>query len=77
MSNNEFSSSIFIDFAPVDSTCQWCGKAADEQLTAIGGIHHNESGSFCYECGREFIRMVRGERTTVNPDILELLVGLD
>jgi hypothetical protein len=77
MSNNEFSRFVAIDFAPSDIVCEWCGRTAEEQLTAVGGIHHGEGGFFCRTCGKEFMLMVKGERATVDPALLELLVGLD
>ncbi len=36
MSNNEFSRFVSIDFAPYGSICEWCGRPAEEQLTAVG-----------------------------------------
>lgn len=77
MSNNEFSRFVSIDFAPYESACEWCGRPAEEQLTAVGGIHHNEGGFFCRACSKEFILMVKGERATVAPELLEVLIGLD
>jgi hypothetical protein len=77
MSNNEFSRSVSIDFASYDSVCEWCGRPAKDQLTAVGGIYHNEGGFFCRECGKEFMLMVKGERTTVDPALLEALIGPD
>jgi hypothetical protein len=58
VSENEFCQSVAIDFAPKGSVCEWCDKPAVEQLTAIGGKHHNEGGFFCQSCGQEFIHMV-------------------
>lgn len=77
MSNNEFSSFVAIDFAPYGSICEWCGRPAEEQLTVVGGIYHDEGGCFCRECGKEFMLMVKGEKATVDPALLEVLVGLD
>jgi hypothetical protein len=54
MSNNEFRRPISVDSAPRGSLCEWCGKPAEQQLTAIGGINHNESGLFCRSCGEQF-----------------------
>jgi len=54
MSNNEFRRPISVDFAPRGSSCEWCGKPAEQQLTAIGGNYHNESGLFCMPCGEKF-----------------------
>ena len=58
MSNNEFSQTVSVDFAPQGSLCEWCGKPAVQQLTAIGGKYHNEGGFFCFACGEEFTRTV-------------------
>ena len=58
MSNNEFHRPVSIDTAPRGSLCEWCGKPAEKQLTAIGGSYHNESGLFCRSCGEEFTRAV-------------------
>jgi hypothetical protein len=55
---NEFRRPISVDFAPRGSSCEWCGKAAEKQLTAIGGKYHNESGLFCRECGEKFAEAV-------------------
>ncbi len=51
---NEFHRPISVDFAPRGSSCEWCGKPAERQLTAIGGAYHNESGVFCSPCGERF-----------------------
>ncbi|HET9918221.1 MAG TPA: hypothetical protein VFQ30_00165 [Ktedonobacteraceae bacterium] len=56
MFENEFRQPVAIDFAPAGRLCEWCGKPAVEQLTVIGGKHHNEEGFFCRTCGDEFIR---------------------
>ncbi len=58
MSYNEFRSPVSIDSAPRGSRCEWCGKPAEVQLTAIGGTSHNESGLFCRSCGEDFSRAV-------------------
>lgn len=58
MATNDFYQAISIDFAPHSSTCEWCGKSADERLTAIGGIYHNKGGFFCRSCGEEFTRLI-------------------
>src|SRR5260370_27011138 len=54
MIENEFRRPVSVDTAPRGSRCEWCGKPAEVQLTAIGGIAHNESGLFCNSCGQEF-----------------------
>lgn len=63
MSNNqsEFQQPVSIDDAPAGSICEWCGKPATHQLTAIGGTFHNESGFFCELCGAEYIRTVTND----------------
>ena len=58
MSDNEFRQPISVDFAPAGHLCEWCGKPAVHQLTAIGGKRHNEGGFFCQTCGEEFARAV-------------------
>lgn len=58
MSENEFRQPVSIDFAPRGSVCEWCGKPATQQLTAIGGKSHNEGGYFCDTCAAEFVRTV-------------------
>jgi hypothetical protein len=58
MSTNEFRRPISVDFAPRGSSCEWCGKPAERQLTAIGGAFHNESGVFCQSCGEKFSQAV-------------------
>lgn len=68
MPTNEFRRPISVDFAPRGSLCEWCGKPAEKQLTAIGGSYHNESGLFCQSCGEQFAQVVlnsfRGTATT-------------
>jgi hypothetical protein len=54
MSMNEFLRPISVDSVPRGSRCEWCGDPAEQQLTAIGGSHHNESGLFCRPCGEQF-----------------------
>lgn len=58
MPENEFSRPISTDLAPAGSACEWCGKPAQQQLTAIGGSYHNESGLFCRSCGELFLQGV-------------------
>jgi protein-arginine kinase activator protein McsA len=58
MSNDEFRRPVSVDTAPRGSRCEWCGKPAEVQLTAIGGNSHNEGGLFCRSCGEEFSRAV-------------------
>lgn len=56
--SNEFQRPVSVDFAPRGSVCEWCGKPAERQLTAIGGSYHNESGVFCRPCGELFTQGV-------------------
>jgi hypothetical protein len=58
MSDNAFCQPISVDRAPQGRRCEWCNKLAAHQLTAIGGIHHNQGGFFCHACGEEFARAV-------------------
>jgi hypothetical protein len=58
MAESEFRRSVSSDRAPRGSQCEWCGKPANVQLTAIGGFSHNDSGLFCRECGDLFARTV-------------------
>ena len=58
MFDNEFRRPVSIDSVPRGSLCEWCGKPAVVQLTAIGGLAHNESGLFCRSCGEDFTRAV-------------------
>ena len=58
MQANEFYRPISADKAPGGRTCEWCSKPAEQQLTAIGGNHHNESGVFCRSCGEQFSQVV-------------------
>jgi hypothetical protein len=58
MTSNEFRRPVSVDFAPRGSSCEWCGKPAERQLTAIGGTYHNEGGLFCRDCGEKFSQAV-------------------
>ena len=66
MSYNEFRSPVSVDSAPRGSRCEWCGKPAEVQLTAIGGSSHNESGLFCRACGEDFSRAVINATSMTN-----------
>jgi hypothetical protein len=61
---NEFQRPVSVDFAPHGSQCEWCGKPAERQLTAVGGSYHNESGIFCRSCGEQF---TQGVANSVRP----------
>jgi hypothetical protein len=76
MLENEFRQPVSVDFAPVGSVCEWCGKPAIEQLTVIGGKNHNEGGFFCNACGAEFVRTV-AESLTKTPVIENEIIPLD
>lgn len=65
MVENEFRRSVSVDSAPRGSSCEWCGKPAVFQLTAIGGVSHNDGGLFCRECGEDFSRAVKRSLVTV------------
>ncbi len=65
MIENEFRRPVSVDTAPRGSLCEWCGKPAEVQLTAIGGIAHNESGLFCNSCGQEFTRAITSTAGTI------------
>jgi hypothetical protein len=54
MLDNAFRRPISVDRAPEGHLCDWCCKPAVHQLTAIGGICHNQGGFFCPECAEEF-----------------------
>lgn len=56
--SNEFRRPISVDFAPRGSVCEWCGKPAERQITAIGGRFHNDGGTFCRACGEKFSQVV-------------------
>ena len=58
MSYNEFRRPVSVDSAPRGSMCEWCGKPAEQQLTAIGGSYHNDGGLFCRPCGEKFAQAV-------------------
>lgn len=49
---------ICLDVAPHESICEWCGKPAELQLTAPGGLNLRECIFFCHYCGKEFVRTV-------------------
>ena len=54
----DFRQPVSLDDVPPGRLCEWCGKPAIYQLTALGGIHHNEEGLFCQTCGEQFARAV-------------------
>jgi hypothetical protein len=58
MFNHDFRQPVSLDDAPPSSRCEWCGKPAVYQLTALGGLHHNQAGCFCQACSEEFTRTV-------------------
>ncbi|HEX4714537.1 MAG TPA: hypothetical protein VH164_06385 [Ktedonobacteraceae bacterium] len=66
MAENEFRRSVSTDSAPRGSRCEWCGKPAVSQLTAIGGLSHNDSGLFCRECGEKFAQTVAQSATSAS-----------
>ena len=58
MSNNAFHRPIAVDRAPEGHLCDWCDKRAVRQLTAIGGVYHNQGGYYCDVCGEQFAHAV-------------------
>lgn len=54
----DFRQPVSIDAAPAGKICEWCGKPAVYQLTAQGGMRHNEGGFFCRQCSAVFARTV-------------------
>jgi hypothetical protein len=54
MLKNEFNRLVARDSAPMGSTCEWCSRPAEHQMTAIGGVRHNIKGIFCRLCGEQF-----------------------
>lgn len=52
----DFRQTVSIDPSPKSRRCEWCGEPAVYQLTALGGLHHNQGGYFCQTCGEEFVR---------------------
>ena len=52
------------DFVPAGSRCEWCGDEAVEQLTVLGGPHHNQSGRFCSSCAEAFIGRVHADNVS-------------
>ena len=69
MQFNEFRRPFSVDSAPRGSHCEWCGKPAEKQLTAIGGRYHNESGLFCRICGEQFVQAVMNSLTAATPQV--------
>ena len=67
MALNEFQRPVSVDFAPHSRRCEWCGKPAEQQLTAIGGTYHNQSGAFCRLCGEQFTQTVANSLRTPEP----------
>ena len=54
MLDNEFRRPVCIDGAPQGKVCEWCGKPAIYQITAIGGRVHNDEGFYCSECAAHY-----------------------
>jgi hypothetical protein len=71
MPKNEFTRPVSVDFAPRGSLCEWCGKPAERQLTAVGGRFHNETGVFCRSCGEKFSQNVANASITAVTPIKE------
>ena len=51
----DFRQPVSLDAAPMFHCCERCGKPAVYQITAIGGLHHNQTGCFCQKCGESFV----------------------
>ncbi|HEY4034872.1 MAG TPA: hypothetical protein VGL94_13000 [Ktedonobacteraceae bacterium] len=64
MRDNEFNRPVSTDSTPDGKSCEWCDRLAEQQLTAIGGTHHNESGFFCHPCGEQFTQSVQKSSDT-------------
>ncbi len=58
MLDYDFRQPVFIDDAPQARFCEWCGKPAVYQLTALGSTHPDKERFFCQVCGEEFTRTV-------------------
>ncbi|HLZ59968.1 MAG TPA: hypothetical protein VKR06_23720 [Ktedonosporobacter sp.] len=58
MKQSTFYQPISRDTAPPSRHCEWCGQPAVQQLTALGGLRHNQGGYFCLSCGKAFVRIV-------------------
>lgn len=67
MFDYDFRQPVLLDDAPKGRVCEWCGKPAVHQLTALGGRHHNEEGVFCQVCAQEFARIVADSLSRVIP----------
>lgn len=67
MLEKAFRQPVSLDFAPEGRLCEWCGKPAVHQLTALGGTCHNEGGFFCQACAEEFVRAVADSLSRVIP----------
>ena len=64
MALNEFQRPVSVDSTSSGSQCEWCGKPAEQRLTAVGGTYHNESGAFCRSCGEQFTQTVANSLLT-------------
>ncbi len=71
MPNNEFFQPVSVDTAPKGSRCEWCGEPAERQLTAIGGLYHNDGGLFCRPCGEKFTQAVVNS-LSISPNRMDL-----
>lgn len=58
MSDHEFQRPFAVDLAPRGRKCEWCGKPAEQHVTAIGGICHNSNGFFCRGCSEQYMQAV-------------------
>jgi hypothetical protein len=58
MQKNEFHRPITKETVPYGRTCEWCSEPAKQQVTVLGGTHHNQSGIFCCSCSEHFVQVV-------------------
>ena len=65
MSVSEFNRPVATDSVPDGSMCEWCGKQAEQCLTAIGGTYQNTNGIFCRSCGEQFVQVVAQKRSVL------------
>ena len=56
--SHEFCRPYSLDSAPRGHLCDWCREPAEKQVTAIGGIHHNQGGFFCRSCSETFCALI-------------------
>ena len=67
MKQSTFYQPVSWDIVPPNRRCEWCGQPAVQQLTALGGLHHNQGGYFCLACGKAFVRILRNQMVAMTP----------